>query len=151
MTKVAKFVAKEGENYLQNGIIRVNPNKPKYGSIMVVEEKTVLTAGFLNKKTRVGFITGKLSDLESLGYKEGQTVPYKILVSELLESEVPENSGYRNKINPQTDEILGKGDDYIMWKTVVVDENSTETDHFVAHDCVFAAENVANVKGDMEA
>ena len=134
MTKVAKFTPKADVKLLANNTIRVNSNKPEYGSIMVIEESAKINNGFLNKKVKVGFITAKVEDLLSLDYKADQEVDFKIVHKETTNA--PEGQGYRQKINPQTGEILCSGGKEIMWRTFVVNANDASTDEYIQHDSV---------------
>lgn len=140
---VAKWEAKEGNTLEANGLIRVNPNKPTFGSLMLIAVTMVLTGSFLNKKTKVGFIVGKIDDLKSListyGLKEGTdysaaVAPHRIVTIEKLKNAVPENQGFRQKINPTTGEVLTSNGEEIYWKNEVVAEGSNVVDQLIAHD-----------------
>lgn len=141
--KVSKWEAKAGNELTANGLIRVNPNKPEFGSLMLISTVAALSNGFMNVKNRVGFIVGRVADLTNMikeyGLKEGDDFsakvgPHRIVTLEKLESEAPANQGYREKINPTTGEVLTKDGETIVWKTEVVAEGSDIQDTFIRHD-----------------
>jgi len=142
---VAKWQEKDGANTLTaKGLIRINDNKPEFGSLMLVTPNVVtISNGFMNKRNRVGFITGRVEDLKEVikhyKLKEGTDYsekfgPHHIVTLEKLESEVPDNQGYRVKINPQTEDELTKYGEAIYWKTEVVPEGSDIMNTFISHD-----------------
>ena len=140
---VTKWNEKEGNQLTANGLIRINPNKPEFGSLMLMSVVTTLTNGFMNKRNKVGFVVGSIEDLEGAieEYKlrEGTdysaaVAPVRIVTLERVESEVPENQGYREKINPTTEETLTKDGEPIYWKTEVVPEGSDIVDVLIQHD-----------------
>jgi len=145
---VAKWEEKEGNTLSENGLIRINEDKPDYGSLMLVAVVVTLSGSFANKRNRVGFITGAITDLEAIieeyGLKEGSDYSelvgeHRIVVLEKVKSDVPidkngGNSGYKEKINPATDEILTKYGEPIYWKTEVVDDGSDIKNDFIQHD-----------------
>ena len=140
---VSKWNEKEGNELALNGLVRINPNKPEFGSLMVINNSMTVNNGFVNNRSKVGFITGEVTILETMidqfNLKEGTDFsvavgPHKIVTLEKLESDVPENQGYREKINPSTEEALTKDGESIYWKTEVVSEASDLTDTLIQHD-----------------
>jgi hypothetical protein len=140
---VTKWNEKEGNELTANGLIRINSNKPDFGSLMLMSTVVTLSNGFLNKRNKVGFIVGSIEDLEATiaEYKlrEGTdysvaVAPHRIVTLEKLESELGEELGYREKINPTTGEVLTKDGETIMWKTEVVPEGSDIVDRLIQHD-----------------
>ena len=141
---VSKWQEKEGNELTNNDLIRINTNKPEFGSLMLISQSVSLSNGFLNKRNIVGFVTGRIEDLKevikSFGLKEGSDYsvvvgPHKIVTLEVLESELTDaDLGYREKINPTTGEVLSKDGDAIHWKTEVVAEGSDLTDKYIEHD-----------------
>ena len=140
---VTKWNEKEGNELVANGLIRLNPSKPEFGSLMLMAQVITLSSGFLNKRNKVGFVVGNVEDLEAVikeyNLKEGTDYsvavgPHKIVTLEKVESETPENQGYREKINPTTGEILTKNGETIMWKTEVVSESSDIAETLIQHD-----------------
>ena len=140
---VTKWNEKEGNELTANGLIRINPNKTEFGSLMLMATVVSLSSGFLNKRNKVGFVVGSIEDLEAVigeyKLKEGTDYsvavsPHKIVTLERLESETPENQGFREKINPTTGEILTKNGETIMWKTEVVSESSDVVETLIQHD-----------------
>jgi hypothetical protein len=141
--RVAKWEAKDGNELSANGLIRLNPNKPEFGSLMLISSTITLSGGFANRRNKVGFIVGNVEDLEAMikeyNLREGSdysqaVAPHRIVTQELVESEVPENRGYREKINPTTNEVLTKDGEPIYWKTEVVSEGSDIQDTLIQHD-----------------
>ena len=138
---VSKYAEKDGVELKANGLIRVNTNKPEYGSLMLISKSVTITNGFANKRNRVGFITASVGDLEdiveSFGLKQGSdysesVAPSKIVHIEITESEFdavddegnalyktkaahtsPNESGFRVKIRP-ADEKQGRLEDEEM-------------------------------------
>ena len=145
---VAKWEDKDGNTLSENGLIRINTEKPDYGSLMLFAVVTSISNGFVNKRNKVGFVTGTIEDLDAIieeyGLKEGSDYselvsPHRIVTLEKIQSEVPVdknggNSGYKEKINPETEQILTKYGEPIFWKTEVVDEGSDITNEFIQHD-----------------
>ena len=153
---VAKWNEKAGNELTANGLIRINPNKPEFGSLMLIAVVATLSNGFMNVKNKVGFIVGRLEDLKNListyDLKEGddyskKVAPHRIVTLEKLESEVSGQLGYREKINPTTGEVLTKDGETIMWKTEVVAEGSDIYDTFIKHDAVEADAAVEEFAG----
>jgi hypothetical protein len=142
---VSKWEEKDGANKLTaNGLIRINENKPEFGSLMLISQSVSLSNGFLNKRNIVGFVTGRVEDLEevikSFNLKAGSDYsvavgPTRIVTIEKLESELTDSDlGFRAKMNPQTGEMLTKDGEEIHWKTEVVAEGSDLVDTYIAHD-----------------
>lgn len=155
--RIAKWEAKEGNNLTSNGLIRINPNKPEFGSLMLISTTFQLGKGFGSVKPKVGFITGRVNELDMLlkeyNLKEGddfsaKVSPSRIITVEKLESEVPENQGFRPKMNPSTGELLTKDGEQIYWKTEVVSEGSDQFDQFVQHDVITEDESVREFQAE---
>lgn len=141
--KVSKWEVKAGNELTANGLIRINPNKPEFGSMMLIATIAALSNGFMNVRNKVGFVVGRVADLTNMikeySLREGddfsvKVAPHKIVTLELVESEVPENQGYRVKINPTTGETLTKDGEAIYWKTEVVREGADIQDTLIQHD-----------------
>ena len=62
--------------------------------------------------------------------------PHRIATLEVLETEVGEELGYSEKINPSTGEVLSKNGEVIFRKTLVVAEGSDIVDVLISHDSV---------------
>jgi hypothetical protein len=142
---VAKWENKAGNELTANGLIRINPNKPEFGSLMLITVVTALSNGFLNVKNKVGFIVGRVEDLKNMiaatDLKEGddfskKVAPHRIVTLEKLESELEDTRGWKEKINPSTGEVLTKNGEVIMWRTEVVPEGSDIIDTYIKHDTV---------------
>lgn len=137
-----------------NGLVRINPNKPEFGSMMVIEDVVSIGGGFIRKRNKIGFIVGTVADLEDIikthNLKEGDDFcekvgPHRIVTDEKLESETPEGRAYKEKINPRTNEPLTLGGEKIFWRRYVVPENSLEQDHLIQHD---NDQSMGNVRGE---
>lgn len=141
---VARWQEKEGNELTANGLIRKNPNKPEFGSIMLISRSASVTNGFVNMRNKVGFLTGEVEVLETLiknySLREGsdysaQVSPHRIVTIEKTADEMTEaDLGYREKINPSTGEVLTKDGEVIFWKTEVVSEGSNVQDKLIQHD-----------------
>jgi hypothetical protein len=88
-----------------NVVITPSTKNVEYGTFRVDSEKTSFENGFMNKQKRSAFIRGKISDLESLGLRAGQTLPGQIVKRE---SFAPFYDGQNSKINPSTGEVVLK-------------------------------------------
>lgn len=149
---VSKWSEKEGNELILNGLVRINPNKPEFGSLMIINSSMTVNSGFVNKRNKVGFVTGEITVLEDMveqfrlreGVDFSKAVgPHKIVTLEILESDVPENQGYREKINPSTEDTLTKDGEAIWWKTEVVSESSDLVDTLIQHDVATAEVDTA--------
>lgn len=158
---VSKWEEKEGNKLTANGLIRINTNKPEFGSLMLISPTVSLANGFLNKRNIVGFVTGRIEDLEEviatfklragMDYSVAVGAPHRIATLEKLESEIGDELGYREKINPSTGEMLTKDGETIFWKTEVVPEGSSLVDRYVDHDRVPVSDPaVAEFQGEAE-
>lgn len=142
---VNKWKERENTEYSEDGLIRMNPNKPEFGSIMLSATVITINQNFLNKRNKVGFVTGKVEDLEDIIINnhlvEGsdfskEVAPHRIVTLEKLESEVGEELGYSEKVNPSTGEVLSKDGQVIFRRTMVVEEGSDIVDALISHDSV---------------
>jgi hypothetical protein len=134
---------KEGNHLTADNLIRINPNKPRFGSLMLIAEDFMLNGGFLGKRKRIGFVVSEVSMLKTIikhfnlveGVNFSETVaPHRIVVIEKLESEAPVNKGFNEKINPSTRELLLRDGEKIMWKTEVVPESSDIQDILIPYN-----------------
>ena len=141
--KVTKWNKKDGDTYAANGLIRVNTNKPEYGSLMVMATTIVVTNGFVNSNNKVAFLNGEVTQLETMineynlkdGVDFGLAVgPHRIVTLERVESDLGEELGYSPKINPTTGEILTKDGETIYRKTELVAEGSDVIETLISHD-----------------
>jgi hypothetical protein len=142
--RIAAWAVKEGNVTLSNGLIRVNPNKPTFGSLMLIEDVATISGGFITQRNKTGFIVGQVAQLEAIikakGLKAGDDFnekmgeAYKIVTIEMVESATPEGRGFKAKINPTTNEALTKDGEAIFWRRQVVPESSAEVDVLIDHD-----------------
>ncbi len=142
---ITAWQEKEGNTLNESKLIRINDNKPEYGSMMVsVQTREFSFGGFTNPRTRVAFIAGTVEDLEKMikqhkleagtnfSKKFGE---HKIVTVEKLESEVGPKSGFTTKMNPSTKEILTSGGETIMRRTYLVSAtNEKVNDILIDHD-----------------
>lgn len=145
--RVGQWQVKDTNVLAGNGLIRINPNKPGFGSIMLVEDVVdVSGGGFARKRNKTGFITGTITDLEAIIHQYGLKVndnfnekvgkEFKIVTHEMLENQAPEGRSFKAKINPRTGEALVSQGQKIFWRRFVVEANSPETDILIQHDNV---------------
>ena len=142
--RVTRWKEKEGSKLEADGLIRRNSNKPEYGSMMFTSTTIAVTNGYMNSRTRIGFMTAKVEELERViednKLKEGSdfsalVAPHRIVILEKTANEMTdEDQGYVEKINPSTGEILTKDGEVIYRRTEVVEEGSDLVDVFVTHD-----------------
>lgn len=121
-----KVTAKDGQVAIQS------VNNPEYGYIRVEQTVTTMENGWLRKSNRSALIRGNYEDLVSLGYREGQTLPGKIVV---LESTTPFSPNQQPKVNPQTGEELTVNGSPI-YRDAVYTTDMSKTDVMLAHDRV---------------
>ena len=132
MKKFGEFTAKEGVNLLNNGLLRVNPNNSDYCSAMLIEEtESISDDGYLSTKTKVGFITGKVADMQK-AITSLNPVDFKIIKVETISPE--DNKGFRALVNPETNVAVTSQGAPIYWKTVVVPVASPLLDTLVVRD-----------------
>lgn len=86
-------------------VITQSSNNPEWGTIRVDSENKSFEGGILNVSKRSAFIRGKMSDLQALGLRDGQTLPGKIQKQESFE---PFYEGQNPKINPTTGDVVLK-------------------------------------------
>lgn len=101
-------VAKHPET---GNIITPSTNNPEWGTIRVDSENKSFAGGILNVSKRSAFIRGKISDLESLGLREGQMLPGKIQKQESFQpfyvaGQNGATTTQNPKINPTTGEVV---------------------------------------------
>lgn len=152
---ITKWEKKGGDNTLTaKGLIRVNDNKPEFGSLMLMSELDVdVDSGFFNTRNKIGFLTGRISDIKKVikkyNLKEGMDYckvfgPHRIATIEILESQFkkvkeyedsvePNEEGFRKKQTPDGTLLTKKGEQ-IWWKTQVVSEGNEMQDSRVKHD-----------------
>ena len=152
---VSKWQEKDGNTLTADGLIRVNSKKPEFGSLMLITPDVVsVTNGFANRRNKVGFITGSIEDLNAIiktyNLKEGTDYsevvsPSFIRTVEITMSDFdqyktredhiePSESGFREKINPQSGDTLSNADgEVIYWKTEVVAAGGDQNDKLIQH------------------
>ena len=113
-------------------VVTPNPKKPQFGSVRIDQEVVSVEGGFLNRQNRVAFLGGRVEDLQSMGYKEGQKLPGKIIIKESL---TPFYADQTPKINPETDEVLTQNGNPI-YRDLKYTENINASDSLLEHDTV---------------
>lgn len=78
-------------------VITPSQNNPEWGTFRVDSVHTSFEGGIVNVNKRTAFVRGKISDLEGLGLKAGQSLAGKILKKESYE---PFYEGQSPKIYP---------------------------------------------------
>lgn len=84
-------------------VITPSINKPEFGTIRIDQEVDVFNNGFFAVQKRTAFVRGRITDLESLGLKDGTILDGKIIRKESFE---PFYENQEPKINPQTKEVI---------------------------------------------
>ena len=120
-------------------VITPSTKNPEYGTISVKETHKSMEGNFLNIQNRVAFIRGKLTDLSSLGLKEGQKISGKIIRRESFE---PFYEGQLPKVNPNTGEIVLKNSKPVYMEQVYT-ANTDAHDEWVGANNTQVAEQVA--------
>lgn len=115
-------------------VINISNNNPEYGYIRLEHQAAQINEqGWLKVAKRSTLIKGKVEDLISCNYKEGQQLPGKIVV---IESLVPFNT-----INPDRDlKVAGNSgvicriDDQPIYRQTFYTTNDDVQDTFLNHD-----------------
>ena len=150
---VTKWKEKPDTEYSEDGLIRLNTAKPEYGSIMLAAIVVGIQNGFINSRKRIGFVSGNVKELEDILLKheivensDFSTLvsPHRIVVLEKLESEIGDEFGYIEKVNPSTGEILTKDSEVIFRKTEVVEEGSDIVDILISHDKIEVSDEASS-------
>lgn len=128
MSKVTVTADKDGH------VIGVSENNPEYGYIRVEQITTQISDdGWLKNVKRSALIKGKVEDLASCGYEEGDQIAGKIVVRESLEPFNPENPDKNLKIAGETG-IICRLDDQPIYRDTVFTTNLAATDQFIQHN-----------------
>lgn len=134
-SKPVRVTAKEGQ------VVVPSENKPEFGYIRVEQEATSFDDnGWLRKGLRSALIRGRVEDLETLEYSEGQKLQGKIIIKESTKAPY---DGAEPKINPQTGEILTK-DDKPIYREAFYTLNPEHQDELISHDTVEESTPVAS-------
>lgn len=86
-------------------VITPSSKNAEYGTIRVDESHTSMEKGFVNIQHRTAYIRGKITDLTSLGLKDGATIPGKIIRKESFE---PFYEGQTCKMYPSSHAQAGE-------------------------------------------
>jgi hypothetical protein len=115
-------------------VICVSENNPEYGYIRVEQITTQINDdGWLKNVRRSALIKGKVEDLASCGYEEGDEISGKIVVRESLEPFNPENPEKNLKVAGETG-IICRLDDQPIYRDTVFTTNLTAVDQFIPHN-----------------
>lgn len=118
----------------QNGnVIGVSQNNPEYGYIRIEQQATQINEqGWLRRVKRSALIKGKVEDLISCNYKEGQSINGKIVV---VESFTPFNT-----INPDRDlkiagetGVICRVNDQPIYRQTFFTTNENAIDELITH------------------
>ena len=120
-------------------IITPSVNKPEFGTIRIDQEVNVFTKGFFAVQKRTAFVRGRITDLESLGLKDGSTLDGKIIRKESFE---PFYENQEPKINPQTNEVI-LTDGRPTYLEFEYTEDKNASDHWVAES--YEVEETADI------
>jgi hypothetical protein len=139
---VTAYEPEEGLEYRKNNLIRVNSNKPEFGSLMLRTSVNTLNQGFLSKQDRVFFMTGTIEHLEQFvdennlrpgtNFNVAMGQKHRIIVKERV---TPFFEGQTPKIDPSTGEILLLDGNPIYRQTFLVEDvEDAEHDTRLVHD-----------------
>ena len=109
-------------------VITPSVNKPEFGTIRIDQEVNVFNNGFFAIQKRTAFVRGRITDLESLGLKDGSTLDGKIIRKESFK---PFYENQEPKINPQTNEVI-LTDGRPTYLEFEYTEDKDASDHWVA-------------------
>jgi len=128
MSKVTVVADKNGN------LISVSPNNPEYGWFFVEQELFQFsTTGWLKKVKRKARIMGKTEDLLSTGYREGTSLPGKIVVVESLTPFNAENPDRDLKVAGETG-VICRIDDQPIYRQSFYTTNVNASDELITHD-----------------
>ncbi len=119
----------------ENGnVVGVSQNNPEYGYIRVEHVATQINEqGWLRNVKRSALIKGKVEDLVATGYREGSTLPGKIVVVESLTPFNPENPDRDLKIAGSTG-IICRVDDQPIYRQSFYSSNPNAYDQLLSHN-----------------
>lgn len=105
MKKAVVRVAKHPDTGL---VITPSDRNPEFGTIRLDAEQNVFSNGFFSVQKRTAFVRGRVTDLESLGLKDGQVLTGQIVRKESFEPFYTKSDGtpQEPKINPTTGEVV---------------------------------------------
>lgn len=119
----------------ENGnVIGVSDNNPEYGFVRVLQTVAQYSdEGWLRMSKRSALIKGKVSELMELGFKEGDTLPGKIIVRESLEAFNPSNPDRDLKIAGSTG-VICRVDDQPIYRQSFYTTNMNAQDELIMHN-----------------
>lgn len=130
-----------GEPHPKYDIITISGKNKEFGSIMLRQEKLVLSPGsnIANIQARVAHFAGTLENLESIvenfNLKEGDNfnkiMPVDLVVEEQTE---PFYDGQDPKINPSTGEIVTHNGQEVYRSTFIAQKGEERTDQLLRTD-----------------
>lgn len=133
MSKVKIVASQEGV------VVRPNENKKDWGFIRVQQTVVTLEGGFRRENKRSALITGKLAELMSDGYRDGQELKGQIIVKE---STTPFNAE-----NPDSDlKVAGESGVPCTIGGMPIYRKSEFTSNMDAHDTLIAHDNGDAIK-----
>lgn len=118
----------------KNGnIIGVSENNPEYGYVRVEQSGAFINdQGWLRLSKRSTFIKGLVSDLQEVGFKEGQELAGKIIVVESLSPFNTENPDRDLKIAGDSG-VICRLDDQPIYRQTFYTTNMDSTDQLIPH------------------
>lgn len=119
----------------QNGnVIGISENNPEYGYIRLQQQVIQINdQGWLKKTNRSALVKGKVEDLVSCSYKQGQQLPGKIVIVESLIPFNLNNPDRDLKIAGSTG-IICRIDDQPIYRQSYYTTNDSVQDLFINHD-----------------
>lgn len=124
--KPVKVTSKDGV------VVIESTNNPEYGYVRLEQEAVNMENGWIRKQNRSAFIRGTVEDLKAMAFREGQTLPGKIVIVEATSSDNPRAQA---KINPQTGEELTHSGQPI-YRDAVYTTDLSRGDVLLQHDVV---------------
>ena len=115
-------------------VIGISKNNPEYGYIRLEQQVMQFNdQGWLKKANRSALVKGKVEDLISCNYKQGQELPGKIAIVESLIPFNTNNPDYDLKIAGATG-IICRIDDQPIYRQTFYTLNNNVQDTFVSHN-----------------
>src|SRR5210317_426944 len=113
-------------------VTTLSKNNPEYGNVRVVQESVQFTNGWMRKKEKSALIPGFVEDLQSIGWKAGETLNGQIVVKESLEP-FNENDPDRDLKYAFAGGPLCVFEDQLIYRRTFYTENMNDHDEFIQH------------------
>ena len=116
-------------------VVIPSENNPEFGYIRVEQRIMEFTNNWLTPKTRSAIISGKVTDLQSMGYKAGDVLPGRIQIIETLDApDVPNPERFIKRSGTNGIPCTLNGD--TIFRISQYDPKGESVDTFIQHNNV---------------